>query len=360
MKPENRKKQPRVGDRLSAPASHPQLIVHPPRYLISQEKLEAWLDGLAQEQTLVAPRQVSGLVLYRPVANSAEIVFDAERPMLSVKEFFFPPTEQLLTIEKIGAEIKLTETLFDEKMIIFGVRPCDARGVCLLDTLFINTAPADPYYARRRENTVLIGLACEEMGPNCFCTSVGGAPDSPGGVDVMLYPAEEGYVAEAISDKGHFLLTKAGWPESVVGGATLVGAVKFPVPETGKWPEHFNDAYWAKISERCLSCRACAYVCPTCRCFAVRDEMIQPGEFERIRCWDACAGENYRRVAGGHRPRAEKSERLRNRFFCKFYYYPEQYHPGAASACTGCGRCIEVCPAGVDITEVLMDLEKIA
>lgn len=330
------------------------------RWLISQTELETWLNGLAQEQTLVAPRQVAGQVLYRPVADSAGIAFDAARPLLSVKEFFFPQTERLLTIEKIGAEIKLNETLPNEKTTIFGVRSCDARGICLLDAMFINTAPTDPYYARRRANTTLIGMACAEMGPTCFCSSVGGAPDSPGGLDVMLYPAKEGYVAEAISEKGHALLAKAGWPETVFGGTMQVGTNKFPVPEHGRWPAHFNDAYWQKISERCLSCRACAYVCPTCRCFVVRDEVIQPGEFERVRCWDACAGENYRRVAGGHKPRTEKSERLRNRFFCKFYYYPEQYRHSSASACTGCGRCIEVCPAGVDITEVLMNLEELA
>jgi ferredoxin len=88
--------------------------------------------------------------------------------------------------------------------------------------------------------------------------------------------------------------------------------------------------------------------------------MLGPGEFERIRCWDSCAGENYRRVAGGHRPRAEKGERLRNRFYCKFLYFPGQIGRSDASACTGCGRCIEVCPVGVDITEVLQDLERLA
>jgi Fe-S oxidoreductase len=88
--------------------------------------------------------------------------------------------------------------------------------------------------------------------------------------------------------------------------------------------------------------------------------MLGPGEFERIRCWDSCAGENYRRVAGGHRPRADKGERLRNRFYCKFFYFPGQIGRSDAYACTGCGRCIEVCPVGVDITEVLQDLERLA
>ena len=328
--------------------------------LISQAELDKWLDGLARTQTLIAPRNVSGVVLYRPVAGSGEIVKGVNRPAMSVKEVFFPPTERLLTIRKTGTEIHINETLPEGQAVVFGVLPCDARGVRLLDALFIDTTPVDPYYARRRANTTLIGLACKEMGPTCFCTSVGGAPDDPTGMDMMLYPAEYGYMAEAISDKGHSLLAEAGWPETVLGGTAPDSTGRFPTLEKSQWPGHFNDDYWMKMSERCLSCRACAYVCPTCRCFAVRDEMLGPGEFERIRCWDSCAGENYRRVAGGHRPRAEKGERLRNRFYCKFFYFPGQIGLSDTSACTGCGRCIEVCPAGVDITEVLQDLERLA
>ncbi len=114
------------------------------------------------------------------------------------------------------------------------------------------------------------------------------------------------------------------------------------------------------MSERCLSCRICAYVCPTCRCFDVRDESVPSDNghdtYERIRCWDSCAGEAYRRIAGGHNPRAAKGDRLRNRFFCKFYYYPEQYGP---TACTGCGRCVDSCPVNIDITEILSHLVEV-
>jgi sulfhydrogenase subunit beta (sulfur reductase) len=339
------------------------------RWIISQTELESWLDGISNARTLIAPRQMGGIVLYRPVSKSDEIAWDGQpaqrsassgRPVLSVKEIFFPPTECLFTIQKTGQEIHLEESFPDWETVVFGVRPCDAHGVKLLDALFLDTNPVDSFYARRRGNTTLIGLACQSLGSTCFCTSVGGAPDDAHDVDIMLFITEQGYIAEAVTEKGRFLIPGGEWKETTANPPSLNHSEQFPVPINAKWPEHFNDEYWMKISERCLSCRACAYVCPTCRCFAVRDEVVKPGEFERIRCWDACAGENYRRVAGGHKPRAEKSERLRNRFFCKFYYYPEQYGLGAASACTGCGRCLDVCPAGVDITEVLMDLEKTA
>jgi len=335
-------------------------------WLISQAELKAWLDGIANARTLIAPRHIAGIMLYRPVSKSDEIAWDeqtsgsahANRPIMSVKEIFFPPTERLFTIQKTRQEIHLEETFPDWETVVFGVRPCDARGVKLLDALFLDTNPVDTFYARRRGNTTLIGLACKELGPSCFCTSVGGTPDNAHDVDIMLYETEEGYLAEAVTKKGRFLIPGGEWQETTTSPRHSKYSTQFPVPKKGKWVEHFNDEYWTKISERCLSCRACAFVCPTCRCFAVRDEVLAPGEFERIRCWDACAGENYRRVAGGHKPRPEKSDRLRNRFFCKFYYYPEQYELGNASACTGCGRCIDVCPAGVDITEVLLDLEK--
>ena len=105
-------------------------------YLTRQE-LSAWLDQLAQEQTLIAPLDIAGNILYRPVTDTRDVVWDFVRSFMSVKEVFFPRTERLMLIEKVGLDVQLTETLPDEKSIIFGVRPCDARGLLTLDALFI-------------------------------------------------------------------------------------------------------------------------------------------------------------------------------------------------------------------------------
>ncbi|MGA2491275.1 MAG: 4Fe-4S dicluster domain-containing protein [Anaerolineales bacterium] len=330
------------------------------RWLISPDALNDWLDNIANERTLIAPRQVGGVLVYRQVAKSDEIAQEPGRPVLSVKEAFFPPTEQLFTIEKTGQQISLSEHLPEANAVVYGVAPCEARGVRLLDALFLDTPPADPYYARRRQNTILIGLACQEMGPTCFCTSVGGAPDEAGDMDIMLHANDGAYLVEAITEKGRFLIPAGEWEKTTTEPKAPVVNPQFliPDPQSIAWEEHFEDAYWQKMAERCLSCRACAYVCPTCRCFTMRDEVIGLDQFERIRCWESCASENYRRVAGGKRARPEKGERLRNRFFCKFLYYPEQTGLGKTNACTGCGRCIDVCPVGLDITEVLRDLGR--
>jgi ferredoxin len=335
--------------------------------VLSRAELGAWLDALAVEKALLAPTEIESVVLYRPVQSSAEIAplqGNASRPVLSVKEAFFPPTERLLLIGKTtrpgdgaGGQFRLRETLPEGEQIVFGVRPCDARGMRALDALFLHTQPADPYYARRRENTTLIGLACAEMGPSCFCKSVGGGPDDSADVDLMLTETDKGYVVQTVTEKGRRLLS--GLELREIEGEMPRSALNdpVPIPDMLAWPPHFQDHFWEQSSERCLSCRICAYVCPTCRCFAVRDEVLPSSQgeecYERIRCWDSCAGDAYRRIAGGHNPRPEKGQRLRNRYFCKFYYYPQQYGP---VACTGCGRCIEACPVNIDITEILAHL----
>lgn len=328
-------------------------------WLVSRKELISWLDRISSGQILIAPTDISGILQYHRVMDSSEIVFDFIRPKLSLKEVIFPPTELLFKIHRNGLELNLEETHPLGKTAVFGVRPCDARGMKHLDAVFLTKGAEDSSYSKRRENTILIGLGCKQTGPYCFCTSVGGRLDDASDMDIMVNETETGYLVQEISEKGHSLVLEDSWKKSNPYLQKNISIGEFPVPDKEKWPTHFRDEFWARIGERCLSCRACAYVCPTCRCFVIRDEKSAPNEFERIRCWDSCMGENYRRVAGGHKPRDKKGERQRNRFFCKFYYFPEQYNLGDTSACTGCGRCIEICPVGVDVTEVLTELESI-
>ena len=323
--------------------------------IITQEQLAAWLDQMAEEQSVVAPCDMSGTLLFRPVKDSTHISWEGGRTVMSAKEYLFPHTERLLTIAKLGQDIQVVEMQPDDEIILFGLHPCDARGMQLLDALFLEKPPQDSYYASRRSRMTLVGMACEQLGESCFCTTMGGSLDDPSGMDVMLSRAPGGYLAQAVTPKGKELLEAAGLPYTQAEDPSTRSRVA-EIPPIEAWPEHFMDAYWRQISERCLSCRICAYVCPTCRCFDVRDEPVlgaEQAEFERIRCWDFCNSVNYRRVAGGHNPRLAKTQRLRNRFYCKFYYFPHQYGP---INCTGCGRCVDACPVNVDITEVIQQV----
>jgi ferredoxin len=293
------------------------------------------------------------------VAGSAEIVFEYTRPKMSAKEAVFPSTDRITVIEKQGAQVTLEEPMLEKKQIIFGLRPCDAHGIAVLDAVFLKE-PRDASYARRRQATTLIGLACPQMWEGCFCTSMGGAPDDATHLDVLLNAVGNEYAVNAVTDKGQALLDgiemrdrdrEEGYPFPSLSLS----------PVSISWPERFNDRYWDLLAERCIGCRVCAYVCPTCRCFDVRDEAATRranyAQYERLRCWDSCTGPNYRVTAGGHNPRPAKGQRLRNRFFCKFYYMLQDY---GATGCVGCGRCIEACPVNIDIVEMLNDVDRLA
>ena len=55
------------------------------------------------------------------------------------------------------------------------------------------------------------------------------------------------------------------------------------------------------------------------------------------------------------RGRAAGAERQRHRFYRKFKYPLDKFY---RAFCTGCGRCIRHCPVGIDIFEVLEEINK--
>jgi ferredoxin len=198
------------------------------------------------------------------------------------------------------------------------------------------------------------------MWEGCFCTSVGGSPDDSSHVDILLRRVGHDYGVHVVTERGAELARALNVEERDVDAAPAVSdAPPVPVTPSPAWRSLYDDKMWMRHGERCLSCRICTYVCPTCRCFDVTDRVVaQTAEsttIERIRAWDACTSTNYRRAAGGHNSRPTKPVRLRNRFFCKFCYYPEDFGP---LGCVGCGRCIVLCPVDIDITEVLRDVAE--
>lgn len=331
--------------------------------VISQAELREWLDRLASGQRVVAPRLIEGKTLFAAVASSGEIAWDTQRTDVSPKAWLFPATEAILTVQQKREGTTVLDADPPQPTVLFAVRPCDARGLRAIDALFLDKPPADSAYARHRAATTLIGLACPQMWDSCFCTVVGGVPNGTDGLDILLTELHDGdkvsYALQVLTDKGRELASGLNGTEqeATLPAPRLITGLPTLRP-TAEWKSRFNDAFWQKVGDRCLSCRACTFVCPTCRCFDVRDEVAsrQPGEqvIARLRAWDACTSEPYRRIAGGHNPRPSHQSRLRNRFYCKFMYYPDDFGP---LGCVGCGRCIDACPVNIDILEVITSVE---
>ena len=202
--------------------------------ILSRENLNTWLDGLAAQHVLIAPHLEAQGVFYRPVQRAQEVAWQAGRPALSAKEFLFPSSERLLKGERRGPDVRLEGSPSAVPQVLFGLRPCDARGIRILDAAFLDTPPIDCQYASRRENTLLLGLACRSMGPSCFCTAMGLAPDDPRDMDVMF------------TDRGPTLAVQARTPR----GEALIASLpkKVMAPEDWKLDPEFDKKFAEKFS----------------------------------------------------------------------------------------------------------------
>ncbi len=299
----------------------------------------------------------------------------SEPPVNSAKEFLFAPSEVIGRYTLAGDEFTLLPVEpVAPKTVLLGVRPCEAAALAAMDAVF-NWDCRDEFYNARRSATMIVTAACTSADEHCFCTSVGGGPDSTEGADVMLRPSRDRKVAgasedaagesarfivEPVSEKGQEVLRFAG-AHLTEGDAKPAPVPDVPVRFNGKnvteWlGRNFDSPRWEQWSLACLGCAACAYACPTCHCFDIQDEAGRSGGV-RYRNWDACGLAMFTLHTSGHNPRPDQSARWRQRVMHKFRYFVEKF---GRVACTGCGRCARLCPAGMAMlaTAKAIDAEK--
>lgn len=329
----------------------------------------AWLEALTGAFRVVAPRKEGNAVLFRPWSRE-EGVPALDRATVSAKSVILPPSEVLLRFSAVkdpDQPANLSLTLDDglgvpaEPTVLLGARSCDTRGFLALDHAYLHGRFRDPYYAARREATLIITRSCDAPCATCFCNWVGGGPASAEGSDVQLTVLEDGWLLTAVSDKGAAFLADSSLPDGkehakkAKAQHQAAEAAMPAAPDISAAParlkERFGDLeFWTAQTAKCLSCGACTYMCPTCQCFTITDEGDSL-EGKRIRSWDNCMSSLFTREASGHNPRQARALRMRNRISHKYWY--TQDYCGKFS-CTGCGRCVLRCPASLDIREVVL------
>jgi sulfhydrogenase subunit beta (sulfur reductase) len=328
--------------------------------VIEKNRIPTLIQELNKDHEVFAPVKKESLVFFERVSSGNEIFLDFQNTKKPPKEVFFPQTEILFTydISKKGVEIEKIPAL--RKIVLLGIRPCDAKGFVLLDKFFSSGDYKDSYYLEKRRNTTTIGLACNRPLSTCFCTSMGGAPFGKEGVDLLLQDINDKYLIETVTEKGEKLIVKFPWLKDAekadIDKARSLSrdvekAITSKISAEGvseKLDGMFDNPLWDQIHRKCLGCGACTYLCPTCCCFDILDEATT--KWKRVRIWDSCQFSCFTLQGSGHNPRPSGKERMRQRIMHKFNYFPKNY---GENFCVGCGRCVQECPVNFDIREVV-------
>lgn len=332
---------------------------------ISVDMLDSLFSAISEQNKLYLPVDGKNGANYE-LYESGKTLSNALNTVRSAKDFFFPQTENLMDFKVDGKNIEVIDTRGEcEDFVIFGVRACDVRSFDVLDRVFL-AEPVDSYYKNRREHGIIMSLACTRPAETCFCGTFGIDAANPEG-DIVCYKTDDALYMDAKTEKGEKLL---GLIENITEGCDNSAADeqknvikerldKLPLKSlsadkfgAGKTDEYFNDPKWAELSQSCLGCGTCTFVCPTCQCYDIKDFNTGHG-VKRFRCWDSCMYSDFTKMSAGQ-PRLTQLERFRQRFMHKLVYYPTN-NDGLFS-CVGCGRCLAKCPIQMNIVKVMKTL----
>jgi len=338
-----------------------------PQYILKKD-INGFLDTLSVDNNIYC---LSGDLSYKPYSKKEDPEtwdIGAIRANPPLRMFLFTHNE----------ESGLSEPASPKKTnIIFGVKSCDLNALKILDNVFLKGVVADPFYERNRKNTLLFASDCPNPQETCFCSFIGGKPypekEQNQDYDLNFSSITGGYIVETGSQAGEDIMGQAfaffkeasseqlAAREAMRAGAfAKLDAVNSSYAKIKNADFHafaktkFLSENWKEYCKTCVQCTGCNNSCPSCYCFYLSEQSKNSGKiFEKLRFWDACHYTTHGKVAGGGNSRPKVFERFRNRYQCKLNYRKENF---GLYGCTGCGRCISVCPGKIDIREVITKL----
>jgi len=323
---------------------------------MTKNEVNKFLVKIKKEYQVFAPVEKEGKSYIERIEGIKEVDYTGRIPQEPWKFLFYPPKEILLD-EKFN-EPKVNYP----KICAWGMNVLDLKALGLYDLVFDD----DPYYQKRRQNTLVVGLSC-------------GAPNRENFAEFKLFSLnlEENILEHVPFDiflemmrDGNFLIfsgSKLGQKILEKNKINNYENIQFAglIPEEGpdkrmlqlqqKVAKSYNHKVWDELHKICLACGKCSMICPTCFCYDIEDEVTDQNKIKRKRNWGNCFYPEFTEIAGGFDFTGTVKKKIQFWYEHKFVRIPKEYQvPG----CVSCLRCFKVCPVGINITEVLKKLEK--
>lgn len=326
---------------------------------------------LAQHRDLLQVRPDSeGNLRWLNADAHAPLPERALLPAFSAKALLFSERENLFAFD---GRVFREQRPVRRASVLFGVSACDLAAIHYQDRFFAD----DPWYQARRSALLLVGIDCTSPCDGGFCPLTDSGPFvRESHADLVLHRqananGDDDWLLFVGSERGAQALAGFHLPHHVGTHRQPFVAQHEPAVVTQFPPDNglragiaaLNDgkvphAQWQRLGVECITCSGCSNVCPTCSCFATRQEMpatdqsghessvsTETTPINTVRFWDSCLFEGFQREASGHNPSVQPGARIErywthkfgNAFAARFGHY----------TCVGCGRCDRVCPSGI-------------
>ena len=275
----------------------------------------------------------------------------------SLKHLTYQPRQSIVRIIKTENGM-VFEPVAPEpgRVAVIGARACDVAALQVQQRVFTEGEYRDEFFTSSRESLFIVAVNCTTAQETCFCASMDCGPKARSGFDLALTELDEIFLIEAGSEAGQQVLDALNLAQASAGEITQAddmiescAAMQTRSLETTGLPQKLYDSqassHWKEVAERCLSCANCTMVCPTCFCHAIEEtpDMSRTSS-ERVRVWDSCFNPEHGYIHGKNM-RPTTAERYRMWMTHKLASWIDQF---GTSGCTGCGRCMTWCPAGID------------
>lgn len=336
-------------------------------YMISKGDFNKFIDEAAGIYQVWAPVENNKKFSFKIIEKARDANLSCARTTQGAKKIFHPAKAEVFNFTSKNSFTSKEETPVKDIMVL-GLHPCDLTGLLIQDKVFADKE-IENAYLKRRKNSVIISIICDECDKYCFCACMKSGPDAKEGFDLLLTDLGDSYLVETGTGKGEKLLemsakAPAGEKELKLKEEKLAlikkNMAKDCRVEHGKMrsilqanPDH---PYWQNETDRCFSCGSCTNVCPTCFCYSITDNLDWDGKTtKRELYWDSCQNKEFSQVAMGENFRPERIARLKQFVNHKLNYWHDQF---GVSGCVGCGRCMEICPAEISLLDITEKIGK--
>ena len=175
--------------------------------IISKSDFQDFVNNLIKDDSynIIGVKSRGNKFAFSPLQTAEELRLDYDVTLLPPKKFFFPQRETLFTYDLAGG-FSAKQPDEAKPMLIIGVHPYDIVALLHMDEIFRETK-SDPYYFKKRESSIIIGVNIQKLSKWNFSSYMGSSTVEYG-FDLMLTDLGNRYIINVGSQKGEELLSK--------------------------------------------------------------------------------------------------------------------------------------------------------